>query len=57
MNKDKEVRPKNSNVKTICAWCGRTLIEGDESLGVSHSICVACAETEHKKLEVKHENK
>jgi len=31
-------------VKVICAWCGKLIreVEGDESKGPSHGICIEC---------------
>ena len=28
---------------TLCAWCGRVMVEGDPDEGVSHGICMDCA--------------
>ena len=31
-------------MKVICAWCGKLIreVEGDESKGPSHGICIEC---------------
>jgi hypothetical protein len=32
-------------MRVVCAWCGRTIREGDDPMSkvVSHGICASCA--------------
>ncbi len=38
------LKKEGGGMKTICAWCGKLIKAGSDSLGrVSHGICKSCA--------------
>ena len=40
---------QEDNMKIICAWCNKTIKEGDD-IEVSHGICESCYAKERAKL-------
>ena len=38
-------------IKTVCAWCGYVVENGDDSY-ISHTICNTCCKVELNKLQI-----